>query len=51
MESGREVRVALQEKPSQGRGEGGEDMRVGEAETQTVTQEVSYCQAPALGRK
>lgn len=49
MESGREMKVALQEKPRQGRGEG--DMRVGEAETQTVTQEVLYCRDPALGRK
>lgn len=51
MESGREVKVALQEKPRQGRGVGGGHVRVGEAEAQTVTQEVLYGPAPAPRRK
>lgn len=42
--------MALQEKP-RGRGAGEGEVRVGEAETQIITEEVLYGQAPALGRK
>lgn len=50
VESGREVEVALQEKPK-GRGAGEGAVRVGEAETQITPEGVLYCQGPVLGRK
>lgn len=51
VESGRKVEIALQEKNKMGRGVGEGEVRVGEAETQIVTEEVLYCQHPALGKK
>lgn len=47
----REVEIALQEKNKMGRGVGEGEARVGEAEAQIVTEEVLYCQHPALGKK